>query len=109
MGKRRGGFVVRLLQVQFAFLGLVIAIVQKMLAQAELPRFTGLGWGNTRLARALKGPDVYNFAHSDVAEKPGVRGNSLKRMVGARGFEPPTPWSRTRFQGLLKSMDSCCF
>ena len=20
----------------------------------------------------------------------------LKRMVGARGFEPPTPWSRTR-------------
>jgi hypothetical protein len=22
--------------------------------------------------------------------------NLLKRMVGARGFEPPTPWSRTR-------------
>jgi hypothetical protein len=28
----------------------------------------------------------------------------LKRLVGERGFEPPTPWSRTRFQGLLKSV-----
>ncbi len=28
-----------------------------------------------------------------------------ERMVGARGFEPPTPWSRTRFQNRLKSME----
>jgi len=26
-------------------------------------------------------------------------------MVGARGFEPPTPWSRTRFSGLLKFVE----
>src|SRR5690349_11245591 len=25
-----------------------------------------------------------------------------KTMVGERGFEPPTPWSRTRFRSLLK-------
>jgi len=29
-------------------------------------------------------------------------------MVGERGFEPPTPWSRTRFQPLLKSGGICC-
>ena len=29
-------------------------------------------------------------------------------MVGARGFEPPTSWSRTRFQSLLKRVDFCC-
>jgi hypothetical protein len=39
---------------------------------------------------------VYKIIYSAVDRKPGVRGNSLKRMVGARGFEPPTPWSRTR-------------
>ena len=26
-------------------------------------------------------------------------------MVGARGFEPPTPWFRTRFNGVLKSIE----
>ena len=31
----------------------------------------------------------------------------LKRLVGERGFEPPTPWSRTRFQSLLKSVEFC--
>ena len=31
---------------------------------------------------------------------------SLKtKMVGERGFEPPTPWSRTRFKLLLKSVE----
>jgi hypothetical protein len=49
---------------------------------------------------------VYNFIYSGVDETPGGRANSLKRMVGASGFEPPTSWSRTRFQVLLKSMDS---
>jgi len=27
-------------------------------------------------------------------------------MVGERGFEPPTPWSRTRFRGLLNSVET---
>ena len=31
-----------------------------------------------------------------------------KRMVGARGFEPPTPWSRTKFQPPLKPVKFCC-
>ena len=40
---------------------------------------------------------------------------TLKILVGERGFEPPTPWSRTRFQALLKFVeiavipsDCCC-
>jgi hypothetical protein len=28
-------------------------------------------------------------------------------LVGERGFEPPTPWSRTRFQGLWISIELC--
>jgi len=46
---------------------------------------------------------VYKIAHSDVAEKPEAPFKSLKILVGERGFEPPTPWSRTRFQPLGKS------
>jgi len=40
---------------------------------------------------------VYKIDYSDVAVKPEVAFNLLKRLVGERGFEPPTPWSRTRF------------
>ena len=29
----------------------------------------------------------------------------LKIMVRERGFEPPTPWSRTKFQNLLKLVE----
>jgi hypothetical protein len=29
--------------------------------------------------------------------------SSWKQLVGERGFETPTPWSRTRFQYLVKS------
>ena len=39
--------------------------------------------------------DVYKVIYSGMDETPGVRDNSLKRMVGASGFEPPTSWSRT--------------
>jgi hypothetical protein len=28
-----------------------------------------------------------------------------RKLVGERGFEPPTPWSRTRFNDLLKSVE----
>ena len=28
--------------------------------------------------------------------------------LGASGFEPPTSWSRTRFQHLLQSVEICC-
>src|SRR5271165_6362755 len=39
---------------------------------------------------------VYKIDYSDVAAKPEVAGKLLKRLVGERGFEPPTPSSRTR-------------
>jgi hypothetical protein len=46
---------------------------------------------------------VYKIDYSAVDEKPEVQFIYLKRLVGERGFEPPTPWSRTRFEMLLKS------
>ena len=39
---------------------------------------------------------VYKIDHSAVDGNPEVRFKCLKKLVGARGFEPPTPWSRTR-------------
>ena len=39
---------------------------------------------------------VYNFDTIDVDGKPEEQFKCLKKMVGERGFEPPTPWSRTR-------------
>src|SRR5580700_3461435 len=43
-----------------------------------------------------KNTTVYNFDTNDVDGKPEVTFMCLKRLVGERGFEPPTPWSRTR-------------
>src|SRR5580704_3632887 len=43
-----------------------------------------------------KNTTVYNFDTIDVDGKPEVLLKCLKRLVGERGFEPPTPWSRTR-------------
>ena len=37
-----------------------------------------------------------------------MRVSLLKIMVGERGFEPPTPWSRTRFQTILNSVEIYC-
>jgi hypothetical protein len=51
---------------------------------------------------------VYKIVYSDVTEKPEGAFNVLKELVGERGFEPPTPWSRTRFQSLLKSVVIRC-
>ena len=39
---------------------------------------------------------VYKFDYSAVDGKPEVQFKCLKKLVGERGFEPPTPWSRTR-------------
>jgi hypothetical protein len=54
-----------------------------------------------------KNMTVYNFDTVDVDGKPEVQFMCLKRLVGERGFEPPTPWSRTRFQRLLNSIEFC--
>jgi hypothetical protein len=37
---------------------------------------------------------VYKFDHSAVDGNPEARFKCLKKLVGERGFEPPTPWSR---------------
>jgi len=34
-----------------------------------------------------------------------LRCKYMKRLVGERGFEPPTPWSRTRFCTSWKSVE----
>jgi hypothetical protein len=44
----------------------------------------------------LRGFLSLNFAYSAVDEKPEMLFMCLKILVGERGFEPPTPWSRTR-------------
>jgi len=54
-----------------------------------------------------KNMTVYNFDTIDVDGKPEVQFKCLKRLVGERGFEPPTPWSRTRFRRLLNSIETC--
>jgi hypothetical protein len=48
---------------------------------------------------------VYKIAYSTVDEKPEARFICLKILVGERGFEPPTPWSRTRFEQLLNAVE----
>jgi hypothetical protein len=52
---------------------------------------------------------VYKIDHSVVDGNPEARFKCLKELVGERGFEPPTPWSRTRFRDLLKSVEFPCF
>ena len=43
-----------------------------------------------------KNMTVYKIDTINVDGKPEVQFKCLKIMVGERGFEPPTPWSRTR-------------
>jgi hypothetical protein len=46
--------------------------------------------------RDLHALSVYKIDYSHVDEKPGVLGNSLKRVVDVRGFEPLTPCLQSR-------------
>jgi hypothetical protein len=50
-----------------------------------------------------------NGFNDDVDGNPEMRFKCLKIMVGERGFEPPTPWSRTRFQQLLNFVEELRF
>jgi hypothetical protein len=54
-----------------------------------------------------KNATVYKIDTIDVDGKPEVQFKCLKRLVGERRFEPPTPWSRTRFRLLLNPIDLC--
>ena len=38
---------------------------------------------------------------------PTVSGTDTRKMVGERGFEPPTPWSRTRCSTRLSHSPTC--
>ncbi len=40
---------------------------------------------------------VCKITYTDVDDNLEGLFKSLKILVGERGFEPPTPWSRTRF------------
>ena len=55
-----------------------------------------------------KNPTVYKIDYTSVDEKPEALFMCLKILVGERGFEPPTPWSRTRFKLLLKLVEFYC-
>jgi hypothetical protein len=61
--------------------------------------------GNPR--EIQKNMTVYTFDTIDVDGKPEPQFKCLKRLVGERGFEPPTPWSRTRFRQLLNFTEFC--
>jgi hypothetical protein len=51
----------------------------------------------------------WELGHLGKYQEVGSRDRKwLKTMVGERGFEPPTPWSRTRFKTLLKFVGICC-
>ncbi len=56
-------------------------------------------------------PDLIKLAQQN-RKSPQITGGSILKpgaayvvgnMAGERGFEPPTPWSRTRFRALVKS------
>ena len=51
-----------------------------------------------------KNTTVYNFDTIDVDGKPEVEFKCLKRLVGERGFEPPTPWVQMQRQELTKNV-----
>jgi hypothetical protein len=43
-----------------------------------------------------KNTTVYKIDTINVDGKPEIYFKCLRILVGERGFEPPTPWSRTR-------------
>ena len=66
---------------------------------------TGLYFSMEPQREIHKNTTVYNFDYSGVDGKPELLLECLKILVGERGFEPPTPWSRTRFTRLLKIVE----
>ena len=51
---------------------------------------------------------VYKIIYSAVDEKTEMKFKYLKILVGERGFEPPTPWSRTRCSTRLSHSPTDC-
>ena len=51
---------------------------------------------------------ILKIIRSGVDERPGARDKSLKELVGASGFEPPTSWSRTRRSSQAEPRPDIC-
>jgi hypothetical protein len=52
---------------------------------------------------------AYKIDYSGVDETPERSDMSLKRLVGASGFEPPASWSRTRRSSQAEPRPECSF
>ena len=55
---------------------------------------TVCGGHNRRIMQCLWFHTTNHLGHSQMLGRNICK--QLKRLVGERGFEPPTPWSRTR-------------
>ena len=58
-------------------------------------------------AEIIGGFDGYKIDYSGILGYPNNGCKLLKIMVGERGFEPPTPWSRTRCSTRLSHSPTC--
>jgi hypothetical protein len=70
------------------------------------------GWDSRFEGRGTPNPRELVERRASAQQKPTgtiARTIAEKILVGERGFEPPTPWSRTRFKRLLKSVGIRCF
>ena len=56
----------------------------------------------------LEGSYSYNFDYMRDFSDFWKGCKLLKILVGERGFEPPTPWSRTRCSTRLSHSPTCC-
>jgi hypothetical protein len=75
-------------------------------AEAHITGTTGRGIAQHISRRVLSRFPVKTSAPESALY---VFHGKTKKMVGAKGFEPSASWSRTRFQSLWKSLDTCCF
>ena len=67
------------------------------------PRSTFLFPGLDRICSAEN--LIYKNRYSPFRRHSETGCICLNRLIGARGFEPPTPWSRIRFRNELKSLE----
>ena len=58
---------------------------------AELLKSSPLSYQSEFQSEIQENATVYKIAHRDGMGKPEVADNLLKKLVGERGFEPPTP------------------
>jgi len=52
-------------------------------------------YGKGEFLESTKMHDRHKIVYIAVDGEPEIACKLLKKLVGERGFEPPTPWSRT--------------